>query len=119
MSSCQGQRFNEPSGELGQAIERRFKSFAALNEQFSKVALGQFGSGWAWLVSKDKELGIEASANLDSPVSHGASPLLGIDLWEHAYYLKCQNRRSDYVAAWFKVVDWDFVSGQFAKSRQA
>jgi Fe-Mn family superoxide dismutase len=108
----------EPSGELGRAIEGRFKSFAAFKEQFTKAALGQFGSGWAWLVSKDKELGIEPSANQDSPVSHRASPLLGIDVWEHAYYLKYQNRRADYIAAWFNVVDWDFVSERFAKSRR-
>jgi len=109
----------EPSGDLGQAIERRFKSFASFKEQFTKTALGQFGSGWAWLVSKDKELAIEPSSNQDSPVSHGALPLLGIDVWEHAYYLKYQNRRADYIAAWFNVVDWDFVSARFAKSREA
>jgi Fe-Mn family superoxide dismutase len=106
----------EPSGELAQAIDKHFKSFAAFKEQFTKAAVGQFGSGWAWLVLRDKQLGIEPSANQDSPVSHGAVPLLGVDVWEHAYYLKYQNRRPDYVAAWFNVINWDFVSDRFTKS---
>jgi Fe-Mn family superoxide dismutase len=109
----------EPSGELSQAIDKRFKSFAAFREQLTKAAVGQFGSGWAWLVLKNKELAIESSANQDSPLSRGAVPLLGVDVWEHAYYLKYQNRRADYVAAWFKVINWDFVSERFAKSREA
>ena len=109
----------EPSGELAQAIARHFNSFAAFKEQLTKAALGQFGSGWAWLVWKNKELGIEPSANQDSPLTQGASPLLGIDVWEHAYYLKYQNRRVEYIAAWFNVVNWDFVSERFAKAREA
>lgn len=109
----------EPSGDLSQAIDKRFKSFAAFKEQLTKAAVGQFGSGWAWLVSKSKELAIESSANQDSPLSHGGVPLLGVDVWEHAYYLKYQNRRADYVAAWFNVINWDFVSERFAKSREA
>jgi Fe-Mn family superoxide dismutase len=106
----------QPSGELAQAMDKRFNSFAAFKEQFTKAALGQFGSGWAWLVLKDKELAIEPSANQDSPVSHGSTPLLGIDVWEHAYYLKYQNRRADYISAWFNVINWDFVSERFSKS---
>lgn len=109
----------EPSGELAQAIDKRFNNFAAFKEQLSKAAVGQFGSGWSWLVLKNKELAIEPSANQDSPVSHGAIPLLGVDVWEHAYYLKYQNRRADYVGAWFKVINWDFVSERFSKSREA
>jgi Fe-Mn family superoxide dismutase len=109
----------EPSGELAQAIDKRFNSFAAFKEQLTKAAVGQFGSGWSWLVLKNKELAIEPSANQDSPVSHGAIPLLGVDVWEHAYYLKYQNRRADYVGAWFKVINWDFVSERFSKSREA
>jgi Fe-Mn family superoxide dismutase len=102
-----------PSGELAKAIDKKFGSFGAFKEQFTKAALGQFGSGWAWLVSDGGELGIVASPNQDSPVSEGKQPLLGVDVWEHAYYLKYQNRRPDYVAAWFNVINWDFVSQRF------
>jgi superoxide dismutase, Fe-Mn family len=109
----------EPSGELAQALDKRFHSFSAFKELFTKAALGQFGSGWAWLVLKEKQLEIEPSANQDSPLSHGAIPLLGIDVWEHAYYLKYQNRRPDYVAAWFNVINWDFASERFAHASQA
>jgi len=109
----------KPPGELAQAIDKHFNSFAAFKEQFTKAALGQFGSGWAWLVLKGGELAVEPSANQDSPLSHGAVPLLGIDVWEHAYYLKYQNRRPDYIAAWFNVINWDFVSERFEKGRKA
>lgn len=109
----------EPSGELAQAIDKRFQNFAAFKAQFTKAAMGQFGSGWAWPVLNNKELAIEPSANQDSPLSRGAVPLLGVDVWEHAYYLKYQNRRADYVAAWFNVINWDFVSDRFAKASEA
>jgi Fe-Mn family superoxide dismutase len=104
----------EPSGELAKAIDKKFKSFGAFKEQFTKAAVGQFGSGWAWLVHEGGELKIESSPNQDSPLSTpGKVPLLGVDVWEHAYYLKYQNRRPEYVAAWFNVINWDFVSQRF------
>ena len=103
----------EPSGELSKAIEKKFGSFSAFKDQFTKAAVGQFGSGWAWLVSDGGELKIEAAPNQDSPISEHKTPLLGVDVWEHAYYLKYQNRRPDYVAAWFNVIDWDFVTQRF------
>ncbi len=106
----------EPTTELAKAISSKFGSFATFKDQFTKAALGQFGSGWAWLVLTNKELKIQSTPNQDSPVSHSASPLLGVDVWEHAYYLKYQNRRPDYVAAWFNVVNWDYVSERFEKA---
>ncbi len=105
----------EPSGELAKAMDKAFGSFSAFKEQFTKAAVGQFGSGWAWLVLAGGELKIEPSANQDSPISEGKVPLLGVDVWEHAYYLKYQNRRPDYVAAWFNVVNWDFVAEKFKR----
>jgi Fe-Mn family superoxide dismutase len=106
----------EPSGALAKAIEKRFGSFANFKDEWTKAALGQFGSGWAWLVlSGNKEVNIEPSANQDSPLSHGRVPLLGIDVWEHAYYLKYQNRRPEYVGAFFNVIDWGFVSERYDK----
>ena len=103
----------EPKGELAKAIDDKFKSFSAFKDELTKAALGQFGSGWAWLMLDGKELKIEAAPNQDTPLSHGCRPLLGVDVWEHAYYLKYQNKRADYVAAWFNVINWDFVSEGF------
>ena len=103
----------EPSGELAKAIDKKFGGFGAFKDQFTKTAVGQFGSGWAWLVSDGGELKIQATANQDSPISEGKQPLLGVDVWEHAYYLKYQNRRPEYVAAWFNVINWDYVSQKF------
>jgi Fe-Mn family superoxide dismutase len=106
----------EPGGALAQAIDSSFGSFAAFKEQFSHAALGQFGSGWAWLaIDAGKKLKVVPTANQDSPISGGNQPLLGIDVWEHAYYLKYQNRRPDYVAAFFQVINWDFVAERYAK----
>lgn len=106
----------EPAGALATAIDRAFGSFNAFKEHWTKAASGQFGSGWAWLViDGDKKLSIEPSANQDSPISHGKHPLLGLDVWEHAYYLKYQNRRPEYVAAFFHVINWDFVSQRYEK----
>jgi superoxide dismutase, Fe-Mn family len=105
----------KPSGELAKAIEKDFKSFDEFQKQFSDAAVKRFGSGWAWLVSRDGKLEILSTANQDSPISDGAVPLLGVDVWEHAYYLKYQNRRPDYVATWWNVVNWDFVNDQFKK----
>jgi superoxide dismutase, Fe-Mn family len=105
----------EPKGELAKAIDTSFGSFSAFKENFGKAGLGQFGSGWAWLVVSQGKLAIEPSANQDNPLSSGKQPLLGVDVWEHAYYLKYQNKRADYIAAWWNVVNWDFVADRYAK----
>ena len=98
----------EPTGELANAINDSFGSFDAFKEKFEAAATGQFGSGWAWLeLAGNGGLQIHGHANQDNPVMHGAKPILGIDVWEHAYYLKYQNKRPDYVSAWWNVVNWD------------
>jgi Fe-Mn family superoxide dismutase len=103
-----------PKGELLQAINAAFKSFEAFKEEFTKSAGARFGSGWAWLVKKGSGLAVVSTANQDNPLSDGATPILGIDVWEHAYYLNYQNRRPDYVAAWWNVVNWDAVAERFS-----
>ena len=127
----------EPTGELAKAIDASFGSFSAFKDNFSKAALGQFGSGWAWLVLDGKELKIESLPNQDSPITPSLQPtevndslgrkltmihpsqqpLLGLDVWEHAYYLKYQNKRADYITAWWNVVNWDFVADRYAKAK--
>ncbi len=107
----------EPTGDLAKAIDTSFGNFGAFKDSLSKAALGQFGSGWAWLVLDGKQLKIEATANQDTPLSAGRTPLLGLDVWEHAYYLKHQNKRADYITAWWNVVNWDFVSERYAKAK--
>ena len=102
-----------PKGELAKAIDSAFKSFDAFKEEFTKAANGRFGSGWAWLVKKGSGLAVVSTANQDNPFSDGATPIMGVDVWEHAYYLKYQNRRADYVTAWWNVVNWDAVSSRF------
>jgi Fe-Mn family superoxide dismutase len=107
----------QPSGELLKGVEKRFGSFAVFMDEFTKAALGQFGSGWAWLVlDANRELSIQPTPNQDSPISQNKRPLLGIDVWEHAYYLKYQNRRPEYVAAFFQVIDWDHVSERYKQA---
>jgi Fe-Mn family superoxide dismutase len=106
-----------PSGRLGEAIGSTFGSFEAFKEQFSAAAAGRFGSGWAWLVVKDGTLAVESTANQDSPLMDGKTPILGLDVWEHAYYLHYQNRRPDYIAAWWNVVHWDEVARRFDAAR--
>ena len=107
----------EPKGTLAKAINSVFGNFPTFKEEFSKAAIGQFGSGWAWLViDRNKQLSIEPTANQDSTISQGKQPLLGIDVWEHAYYLKYQNRRPEYVAAFFHVINWDFVAERYEKA---
>jgi superoxide dismutase, Fe-Mn family len=107
----------QPSGELLPAIEKRFGNFNGFKDEFTKRALNQFGSGWAWLVlGADRQLAVESTANQDSPISQNMQPLLGIDVWEHAYYLKYQNRRPEYVAAFFNVIDWDWVAQRYQKA---
>ncbi len=105
----------EPTGALADAINQSFGSFAAFKEQFTKAALGRFGSGWAWLIKQDSQLVIESTANQDQPIMEGKIAILGLDVWEHAYYLKYQNRRADYIAAWWNVVNWNEVARRFGK----
>jgi len=103
----------EPAGELAKAIDSGFGSFSNFKTQFTEAATKVFGSGWAWLILKEGKLGIQGMPNQDSPISQGATPLLGLDVWEHAYYLKYQNKRADYIAAWWNVVNWDFAADAF------
>jgi Fe-Mn family superoxide dismutase len=108
----------EPAGELASAIQATFGSFANFREQFTTTASNVFGSGWAWLsVAEQGKLEVESTANQDSPLSLGHAPLLGLDVWEHAYYLKYQNRRAEYVAAWWNVVDWGQVAKRYAMAK--
>jgi superoxide dismutase, Fe-Mn family len=110
-----------PSGDLANAINETFGSFDSFKEQFSKAAATRFGSGWAWLCSTQGKLSICSSSNQDNPlmptIGCGGTPVLGIDVWEHAYYLNYQNRRPDYVAAFFNVINWDEVSSRYEKSK--
>lgn len=101
---------NAPTGRLVEHLNSTFGSFEKFKEAFSKNALDQFGSGWSWLVVNKDKLELMKTPNQDSPLMEGKQPLLGLDVWEHAYYLKYQNRRPDYVAAWWQVVNWDFVA---------
>ena len=101
----------EPTGSLADALTKTFGSFAAFKEQFAKACVGRFGSGWGWLtLDKSGKLAIESTPNQDSPIMDGKTPVLGCDVWEHAYYLKYQNRRPDYVSAWWNVVNWNEVN---------
>jgi Fe-Mn family superoxide dismutase len=100
----------EPSGDLASAINSAFGSFADFKDKLKTAGLGRFGSGWAWLVKGDSDLEIVSTPNQDNPISDGKTPLLGVDVWEHAYYLLYQNRRPDYIDAWWSVVDWDKVA---------
>ena len=104
-----------PNGELTRAIESAFGSFDAFKAEFEKAATTRFGSGWAWLVKKGDGLAVVSTANQDTPVSDGTTPILGIDVWEHAYYLKYQNRRPEYISNWWNVVNWDAVAERYHK----
>ena len=107
-----------PSGMLGKAIDETFGSFVGFHEKFAAEAGSVFGSGWAWLcVGRDGELSIEKTANQDNPISYGKAPILGLDVWEHAYYLNYQNRRPDYIAAWWSTVNWGMVSELYATAK--
>ena len=99
-----------PSGAIADAINGTFGSFDSFKEQFAAAGVGRFGSGWAWLLKDGDSLAVESSPNQDSPVMAGKTPLLGLDVWEHAYYLNYQNRRPDYISAWWNVVNWDEVN---------
>jgi Fe-Mn family superoxide dismutase len=109
----------EPSGELADAVNRQFGSFDAMKTEFSGAAMKRFGSGWAWLSAKGGKLLVHSTPNQDSPLSEGAVPVVGIDVWEHAYYLKHQNRRADYVDAFWTVVDWDQAQRNYAAASGA
>ena len=106
-----------PDGDLAGAIDEAFGSFDAFKEQFEAAGVGQFGSGWAWLVADGGSLKVTSTPNQDNPVSNGQTPLLGNDVWEHAYYLKYQNKRPDYLKAWWNVVNWGKVAERFAAAR--
>jgi Fe-Mn family superoxide dismutase len=99
-----------PSGAVADAINSAFGSFDTFKDQFAKAAVGRFGSGWAWLVDSSGKLSIESTANQDNPMMEGKRPIMGLDVWEHAYYLKYQNRRPDYIAAWWNVVNWNEIA---------
>ena len=106
-----------PDGELAQAIDSAFGSFDAFKEQFEAAGVARFGSGWAWLVLDGGQLAITSTANQDNPVSDGQTPLLGNDVWEHAYYLKYQNRRPEYLKAWWNVVNWSKVAERYSAAK--
>ena len=108
----------EPSGDLADAINQTFDNFQSFHEQFSNAAATRFGSGWAWLsMDTGGKLVVESTPNQDSPLMEGRSPILGLDVWEHAYYLKYQNRRPDYVSAWWNAVNWDAVAERYVAAR--
>jgi superoxide dismutase, Fe-Mn family len=108
----------EPSGELGSAIASAFGSFADFKTKFGAAATGRFGSGWAWLLVKNGNLAVESTPNQDNPVMDGGKPVLGLDVWEHAYYLKYQNRRPDYIEAWWSVVNWSQAADNYAAAKK-
>ena len=106
-----------PEGELAKKIDEDLGGFDKFKEDFKKAALGQFGSGWAWLVLDNGKLKVESTANQDNPISQGKKPLLGIDVWEHAYYLKYTNKRGDYVDKWWNLVDWKKIEENFKEAK--
>lgn len=108
---------SEPSAELGAAIDSAFGSMDNFKAEFAKAATTRFGSGWAWLVADGGALAITSTPNQDTPVMEGKTPILGLDVWEHAYYLNYQNRRPDYISAWWNVVNWAKVSELFAAAK--
>ena len=105
----------EPKGALASAITADFGSFVNFKAEFEKAAMGRFGSGWAWLVVKGDKLAVVSTANQDNPLTDGLAPLAGLDVWEHAYYLKYQNRRAEYVSAWWNIINWEDVARRFGK----
>ncbi len=105
----------EPTGAILDAIRSSFGSFSRLKDDFTKAALGRFGSGWAWVIQQGGRLVIESTANQDSPLMDGKTPVVGLDVWEHAYYLKYQNRRADYISAWWNVVNWAEVNKRLSR----
>lgn len=114
MKKAEGQA---PTGELLDAINEKFGSVDEFKSVFSKAAATRFGSGWAWLVVKDGKLDVVSTANQDNPMTDGLTPILGLDVWEHAYYLKYQNRRPEYIENWFNVVNWDEVAKLYSEAK--
>ncbi|HFQ3811787.1 superoxide dismutase [Enterococcus faecium] len=108
---------DEPTGEIKEAINEAFGDFSSFKEEFKKAAAGRFGSGWAWLVMENGKLAITSTANQDSPLMEGKTPILGLDVWEHAYYLKYKNVRPDYIAAFWNVINWDEVNKRFEAAK--
>lgn len=107
------------AGPVADKIKETFSSYEEFKKQFAAAAAGRFGSGWAWLVADGDKLEILSTANQDNPLTEGKRPLLCLDVWEHAYYLKYQNRRVDYINEWFRIINWDFVNEQYKKSQEA
>ena len=107
----------DPTGALAEAIKSTFGDFASFKAKIKEAALGRFGSGWAWLVQADGKLQVLSTANQDCPLMNGQYPILGVDVWEHAYYLKYQNKRPDYVDAWWNVVNWNAVAKRYANAK--
>ena len=105
----------EPGGKLGQAITSTFGGFAKFREQFSAAGVGRFGSGWAWLINTGGKLSITSTPNQDNPLMDGQKAIMGLDVWEHSYYLKYQNRRPDYIQAWWNVVNWKEIENRFSQ----
>ena len=108
----------EPKGELGDAIKSAFGSIADFKTKFNQAATTRFGSGWAWLFFKDGKLTIESTPNQDNPLMSGGKPVMGLDVWEHAYYLKYQNRRPEYIEAWWNLVNWDEITKNFGSAKK-
>jgi len=106
-----------PAGELAEAIQRDFGSFESFKEKLTNAAANQFGSGWGWLVASGGKLDVIARPNQDSPLMEGKTPLLGVDVWEHAYYLKYQNRRPDYLSAWWNTINWQAVAQRYGSAK--
>jgi superoxide dismutase, Fe-Mn family len=106
----------EPGGKLGQAITSTFGNFAKFREQFSAAGVGRFGSGWAWLINNGGKLSITSTPNQDNPLMDGQKTIMGLDVWEHSYYLKYQNRRPDYIQAWWNVVNWKEIESRYASA---
>ncbi len=106
-----------PVGKLADAIKSTFGSFDAFKEKFTAAATTRFGSGWAWLIKKGDKLEVISTANQDSPIMEGAFPVIGLDVWEHAYYLKYQNKRPDYITAWWNVVNWKVAEDRFGRAK--
>lgn len=107
----------QPSDDLAKALKEAFGGFDSFKKQLSEAAAGRFGSGWGWLTLDGKRLMVESTPNQDSPLMEGRTPILGVDVWEHAYYLKYQNRRADYIEAWWNTINWDAVAERYAAAR--
>ena len=108
----------EPKGDLADAVKSAFGSFAELKSKINAAGMGRFGSGWSWLLVKDGKLAVESSPNQDNPIMTGGRPVMGVDVWEHAYYLKYQNRRADYLEAWWSTLNWDAIADNYAAAKK-